>query len=100
MSQRQALQVQETPAGLEPVGPAGRALAAADLEGRFSGHSLRVGASQLLAGRWPSTSMPGRFAQRSNPTLTPSQSSTLWHLEQELPQKTRGNPLKSLIPGE
>ena len=52
----------------------GRA-AAADLEGRFSGHSLRVGAAQSLAaagasvvemqtaGRWQSPSMPGRYAR-------------------------------------
>ena len=48
---------------------------AADLEGRFSGHSLRVGAAQSLAsagasvvemqtaGRWQSPSMPGRYAR-------------------------------------
>ena len=87
MNQRQALQLEETP-------PA-RALAAADLESRFSGHSLRVGAAQSLAVRWRSTSVPGKFAQGSNPTLTPSQSSTRCLLERELPQKTRGNPLKS-----
>ena len=48
---------------------------AADLEGRFSGHSLRVGGAQSLAsagasvvemqtaGRWQSPSMPGRYAR-------------------------------------
>ena len=53
----------------------GRA-SAADLEGRFSGHSLRVGAAQSLASagassvvemqtaeRWQSPSMPGRYAR-------------------------------------
>ena len=87
MRQSQALHTEETPVG--------RALAAADLKGRFSGHSLRVGAAKSLAVRWPSTSVPGRFAQGSNPTLTPSQSSTRCLLERGLTQKTRGNPLKS-----
>ena len=49
--------------------------AAADLQGRFSGHSLRVGSAQSLAaggaslvemqtaGRWQSPSMPGHYAR-------------------------------------
>ena len=52
-----------------------RRAAAADLQGRFSGHSLRVGAAQSLAaggaslvemqtaGRWQSPSMPGLYAR-------------------------------------
>ena len=52
-----------------------RRAGAADLEGRFSGHSLRVGGAQSLAsagasvvemqtaGRWQSPSMPGRYAR-------------------------------------
>ena len=52
-----------------------RRAAAADLEGRFSGHSLRVGSAQSLAaggaslvemqtaGRWQSPSMPGHYAR-------------------------------------
>ena len=48
---------------------------AADLQGRFSGHSLRVGAAQSLAaggaslvemqtaGRWQSPAMPGHYAR-------------------------------------
>ena len=52
-----------------------RRAGAADLEGRFSGHSLRVGGAQSLAsagasvvemqtaGHWQSPSMPGRYAR-------------------------------------
>ena len=52
-----------------------RRAAAADLEGRFSGHSLRVGSAQSLAaggaslvemqtaGRWQSPAMPGHYAR-------------------------------------
>ena len=52
-----------------------RRAAAADLQGRFSGHSLRVGSAQSLAaggaslvemqtaGRWQSPSMPGHYAR-------------------------------------
>jgi site-specific recombinase XerD len=52
-----------------------RRATAADLQGRFSGHSLRVGSAQSLAasgaslvemqtaGRWQSPNMPGRYAR-------------------------------------
>ena len=52
-----------------------RRAAAADLQGRFSGHSLRVGSAQSLAaggaslvemqtaGRWQSPAMPGHYAR-------------------------------------
>ena len=52
-----------------------RRAAAADLEGHFSGHSLRVGSAQSLAsqgaslvemqnaGRWQSPAMPGHYAR-------------------------------------
>ena len=52
-----------------------RCATAADLQGRFSGHSLRVGSAQSLAasgaslvemqtaGRWQSPNMPGRYAR-------------------------------------
>ena len=52
-----------------------RRAAAAGIEGRVSGHSLRVGGAQSLAaagssivemqtaGRWQSPSMPGRYAR-------------------------------------
>ena len=52
-----------------------RRAAAADLQGRFSGHSLRVGSAQSLAaggaslvemqtaGRWQSPAMPGYYAR-------------------------------------
>ena len=52
-----------------------RCAAAADLEGHFSGHSLRVGSTQSLAsqgaslvemqtaGRWQSPAMPGHYAR-------------------------------------
>ena len=52
-----------------------RRAASADLEGHFSGHSLRVGSTQSLAsqgaslvemqtaGRWQSPKMPGHYAR-------------------------------------
>ena len=52
-----------------------RRAAAADLQGRFSGHSLRIGSAQSLAaggaslvemqtaGRWQSPAMPGHYAR-------------------------------------
>ena len=52
-----------------------RRVAAADLQGRFSGHSLRVGSAQSLAaggaslvemqtaGRWQSPATPGHYAR-------------------------------------